>query len=641
MKKRHLQPRGFRRKYFSLAAILALNSALLAQSQNTTLEDKASSLDAKSLKLSILHNHSLIDNQDFKETFDEETIRQSNAQNIYDFLKSHSLLHIKTSYGNSYTQSIDLRGFGINGHKNLAIIVDGIRYNNIDSSMVSLSAIPLDSISKIEIIRGKGTTKYGNGAVSGILKITTKAKNILHLSYASYDTLNSQFSSHYTSNTLNIGAFGQYYHTKGSRDIMSNSEEKDGSYNKNGGFSLAYYADNSLLLKAQSNYSKYSIKYANPLSKENFSTDPRQAGNGFTHQRRWDAHFNTGLTYFAKNGFVTDINIGGTSNKSEYINFSSIYKGKGLYANFNTQYKNSSYFTEFGTDLKTNQRRSNSALAEVEESLIYLYGEKYLQNLTLNTGINTQRVSSKNTAKTSNNLVGGELGLNYTLNPQTSLFASYSRSFVVPNVDFMFDINGNLNTLIHTATFDTLQIGSKTRFEIYEFSGNIFYTLGKDEAYYEPQTFQNKSLSKTQRIGGELKFTTHFRENLSSTLAYAYVDATMRNNEGYNYKGKTIPGVSKHIFNISANYFLIPNLNLGISYKYASRANDYNDFSNTLEKMPNYQSLDTSITYELKDFKLYAFAKNLTQHKNAIKVRNSYYPYEFETTFGAGVKYQF
>ncbi|MDE5602593.1 MAG: TonB-dependent receptor [Helicobacter sp.] len=641
MKKHHLQPRGFRKKYFSLAAILALHSALLAQNQNITLEDKSSSLDAKSLNLSIRHDHNLKDNQDFKETFDEETIQKSNAQNLYDFLKSHSLLNIKTSYGNSYTQSVDLRGFGINGYKNLAIIIDGIRYNNIDSSMVSLSAIPLDSISKIEIIRGKGTTKYGNGAVSGILKITTKAKNVLHLSYASYDTSNSQFSSHYTSNTLNIGAFGQYYHTEGSRNIMPNSEEKDGSYNKNGGISLIYYADNSLLLKAQTNYSKYAIKYANPLSKEQFNTNPKQAGSEFTHQRRWDTHFNTGLTYFANNGFVTDFNIGGTSNESEFINFSSKHKGKGLYANFNTQYKNSSYFTEFGADLKTNQRRSSSALAEVEESLVYLYGEKYLQNLTLNIGINTQRVSSKNTTKTNNNLVGGELGLNYALNPQTSIFTSYSRSFIVPNVDFMFDFKGNLNTLIHTATFDTFQIGSKTFLGINELSGSIFYILGKNEAYFEPQTFQNKSLSKTQRIGGELKFTTHFRENLSSTLAYAYVDATTQDNAGYNYKGKSIPGVSKHIFNIATNYLLLPNLNLGISYKYGSRAYDYNDFRNVLEKMPNYQSLNVSITYRLKGFEIYAFGKNLTQHKNAIKVSNSYYPYEFETTLGAGVKYQF
>ena len=152
-KHKHLQPRGFRKKYFSLAAILALNSTLLAQSQNIALNEKSSqSQDSQSLKLSIIHADEFVENADFKEEFSAEEIKQSNAQNVYEFLNLHSLLKTTSSYGNPYTQNIDLRGFGQNAHKNLAIIVDGMRLNNIDSPPISLSAIPLDSIKKIEII---------------------------------------------------------------------------------------------------------------------------------------------------------------------------------------------------------------------------------------------------------------------------------------------------------------------------------------------------------------------------------------------------------------------------------------------------------------------------------------------------------
>ena len=112
----------------------------------------------------------------------------------------------------------------------------------------------------------------------------------------------------------------------------------------------------------------------------------------------------------------------------------------------------------------------------------------------------------------------------------------------------------------------------------------------------------------------------------------------MQGNEGY--KGNTIPGVSKHTFVTSLNYLPIPNLNLGISYKYGSRAYDYNDYDNVLTKMPNYQSLNATLSYTLKDFEIYVFANNLTNHKNALVV-GKYYPYEFETTFGGGVKYKF
>ena len=650
---KNLQPRGFRKKYFSLAAILMLNSTLIAQSQNIALNEKSSETKEQSLKLSIIHADEFVENTDFKEEFSAEEIKQSNAQNIYEFLELHSLLKITSNYGNPYTQNIDLRGFGQNAHKNLAIIVDGIRINNIDSVPVSLSSIPLDSIQKIEIIRGKGATKYGNGAVSGVLKITTtrKAGGKINLSYASYDTFNSQFFARHAGDNLNIGLYGQYQNSQGSRRISPDSDEKDGSYNKNGGITLFYYPDDSLLLRANMNYSKYGIKYADPLDKEQFDKDPSQAGDSFSHQKRWDLYHNVGLTYFANNGLVTEINFGGNRNESEYVNSpGSLYVGKGLYGNFNTAYKNDSYLAEIGGEVKQNERTNGGLKAEISETLLYLSGEKYLGDSTLNLGINAQRVISKQTDSynTQDNLIGGELGYHYQIHPQVGVFTSYSRTFVTPNVDWLLRYDPITfaplpNTLIEPATFDTFQIGSKAVFGIHELSGNIFYIHGNDEAYYGLNKItgirDNQTLGETRRIGGELKFTTYFSQNLFSTLSYAYVDATMQGNEGY--KGNTIPGVSKHTFIIGLNYLPIPNLNLGISYKYASKAYDYNDFDNTLEKMPNYQSLNLTLSYTLKDFEIYAYANNLTDHKNALVVSEVYYPYEFETIFGGGVKYKF
>ena len=524
--------------------------------------------------------------------------------------------------------------------------------NNIDSTPISLSAIPLDSIQKIEIIRGKGTTKYGNGAVSGVLKITTtrKAGGEINLSYASYDTFNSQFFARHAGDNLNIGLYGQYQNSQGSRRISSDSDEKDGSYNKNGGITLFYYPDDSLLLRANMNYSKYGIKYANPLTKEQFDSNPTQAPiSTFTHQKRWDLYHNVGLTYFANNGLVTEVNFGGNRNESEYINFANLYEGKGLYGNFNSQYKNDSYLAEIGGEIKQNQRSSSTAKAQVSEILLYLNGEKYFEDSTLNLGISAQRVINQQkgdgTYSTQENLIGGELGYNYQIHPLINLFASYSRTFATPNVDWLLRYDPityapMLNTLAKTATFDTFQIGSKAVFGIHELSGNIFYIHGNDEAYYGLNKitgiYDNQTLGETRRIGGELKFTTYFSQNLFSTLSYAYVDATMQGNEGY--KGNTIPGVSKHTFIVGLNYLPIPNLNLGISYKYASKAYDYNDFDNTLEKMPNYQSLNVTLSYTLKDFEIYAFANNLTVHKNELVVSGDYYTYEFETIFGGGVK---
>ena len=400
------------------------------------------------------------------------------------------------------------------------------------------------------------------------------------------------------------------------------------------------------------NYSKYGIKYADPLTKEQFDSNPTQAPipsqrDTFAHQKRWDLYHNVGLTYFANNGLVTEINFGGNRNESEYVNSpGSLYVGKGLYGNFNTAYKNDSYLAEIGGEVKQNERTNGGLKTEISETLLYLSGEKYLGDSTLNLGINAQRVISKQTDSynTQDNLIGGELGYHYQIHPQVGVFTSYSRTFVTPNVDWLlrYDPITSIPSPNDTATFDTFQIGTNAVFGIHKLSGSVFYIQGHDENYYDPNIGAfgtNQTLGKTRRIGGEVKFTTYFLQNLYSTLSYAYVDATMQGDEGY--KGKEIPGVSKHTFIASLNYLPLPNLNLGISYKYGSRAYDYNDYDNALEKMPNYQSLNLTLSYTLKDFEIYAYANNLTDHKNALVVSGYYYPYEFETIFGGGVKYKF
>ncbi|PZT48821.1 TonB-dependent receptor [Helicobacter valdiviensis] len=643
MKKyKQLKTKGFKR-YFSLAVILALHSSLSLQAQNTSLKEKSD--QTYSLKSSFKFDTEEKDTS-FKEEFTSEEIAQSNSQTLYDFLSHRSLLNIRTNYGNPYNQSIDLRGFGVNGHKNLAIVIDGVYYNNIDSTPILLSSIPLDAISKIEIIKGKDTLKYGNGATSGVLKITTSSKDFkqLHFSYSSYKSANSQIFMRHATNNLNIGAYGQYQNTEGSRHITQ--DELDGSYNKNGGFSLYYAPSDDLLLKTALNYSKYGIKYANPLTKEQFIQDPTQppnpptyGGDSFTQQKYWTLQYNAALSYFSSNGFVSDFNFGTTRNSSDFVNFNNKMEGNSIYTIFNTKYQNNSYMVEFGNTLKNNKRDSQSNQANVKEALFYTNGEKYFDKITLNGGLSFNHINSKlNNEKSVDNKIGAELGISYKIHPQIHLFTSYTRSFIAPNVDFMFDFNGKLNPLIKTATFDTYQIGQTSFFGLHKLETSLFLIEGKNEAFFEPNTYTNKSLSKTQRIGFETKFTTHYASNFYSSLSYAYVEAKNKESAYYN---KEIPGVLKHTFVVSANYLPLPSINLGLSYKYGSRAYDYNDFTNTLEKMPNYQSLNATLSYTKKDWEIYGFINNLTGHKNAVIASGGYYPYEFERTFGAGVKYRF
>lgn len=75
--------------------------------------------------------------------------------------------------GGEYT--LDLRGFGSTADVNQVVVVDGQRISEADLSGTRLSGIAIDSIERIEILRGSGAVLYGEGATAGVIVITTKS----------------------------------------------------------------------------------------------------------------------------------------------------------------------------------------------------------------------------------------------------------------------------------------------------------------------------------------------------------------------------------------------------------------------------------------------------------------------------------
>jgi iron complex outermembrane receptor protein len=71
--------------------------------------------------------------------------------------------------------AVDMRGFGATASNNTLVLLNGRRLTDIDQSGIDLSAIPRDSIERIEITRGNvGAVLYGDGAVGGVINIITK-----------------------------------------------------------------------------------------------------------------------------------------------------------------------------------------------------------------------------------------------------------------------------------------------------------------------------------------------------------------------------------------------------------------------------------------------------------------------------------
>ena len=104
-------------------------------------------------------------------------IANSPARTLPDLLALEPGVQARDLYGQAAgaRATLDLRGFGATGAQNTLVLLNGRRLNDIDIAAVEFVNIPLDSIERVEILRGNSAAVlYGDGAVGGAVNIVTR-----------------------------------------------------------------------------------------------------------------------------------------------------------------------------------------------------------------------------------------------------------------------------------------------------------------------------------------------------------------------------------------------------------------------------------------------------------------------------------
>lgn len=124
-------------------------------------------------------------------------IEEMGAVDLDEVLESVPGLHVvrnSTGYNPVYT----IRGIYSLNNAQVLILINGIQAGTLQTGGRSLtwSGVPLNSISRIEVMRGPGSAIYGADAFSGVINIITKEKKDIHvpevgMRVGSFDTVST------------------------------------------------------------------------------------------------------------------------------------------------------------------------------------------------------------------------------------------------------------------------------------------------------------------------------------------------------------------------------------------------------------------------------------------------------------------
>jgi iron complex outermembrane receptor protein len=662
-------PKGFKGRYFSLAAILALSSSVslgaqtqaisdheaLQKEQSYSQKEEESAKADEQTPIVIVSKKSKVKEVDASfasEVYTQKQIQKSHSKDIYEFLNSETSLSAMPSYGNPFSQSIDFHGYGLeNGYQNIIVTLNGQRLNNIDNAPQILSQIPLHSVEKIEILKGTGSVEYGDGASAGAINIITK------------DTEGISFTSYFGSNSTafggigfgvkenKVGVYGYFdnYRFSGMKQI-DNFGQKDEASSQNRQIKLTYDPKEDLHLYLGKNFSDLDIFYPNSITLAQFAQNPKTVPNGYTEQMVDIDNLLFGFDYDIDEKWKLSFDGTNENKQSSFVNWAMTSSYDTFEANAKLSYKDVGNQTTLGISYLDSSRQSTTKTTK-ESLSTFLKSELALDDIqTLSFGVRAQDVRyTHEVLDDSTLLYAFDAGYNYKLSPNTSLFASYNHAFTTPSIDAFFITDfvtqtTDFNSFIKPQKVDTLTVGYNHLSYPHRAKIATFFSLVDDEIYLEPTTFANTNIDKTEKYGLDLYYKYHIKYNIATILNYAYVDTKIKK-DNILQTGNEIPGVANHSVKIALEYHPSFKSTLMLFHTYKSKSYAMSDFDHSSGKMQAYHSTDLMANYKLKNFELFAKLNNIFAKENGLFVEGwgglGVYPLNYQRSFTVGIKGDF
>jgi iron complex outermembrane recepter protein len=580
-----------------------------------------------------------------------EEIAHSTANTLPELLFKLGGVNVRNLTGSPDLQ-LDLRGFGITGDSNTMVLLDGVRMNENDLSATKLSAIPLQSIERIEILPGSGTVLFGGGATGGTINIITKAPvpnqntTSLFAGYGSYNTADVRAGGNYSGEklglALNVG------HQESDNYRANNRLRQDNMLGD-----LRYRdADTSLSLKFGADTQR--LQLPGSLNENQFANDPRAASTPgdwsaregefatFSFGRALGAlniaadlgfKDNTSTAYFAKSSPTPYLQIQqhgvvfSPRVRYEFAAFGidSLMVAGVDWADWNYDRPSASSPDAFGAPFGRTSSTQQSTGAYVQ------YTGQLTQTTKLTLGAREQRVTDHQIADfpgfglftdqtQTQTPHAEELALSQALGQRWQVYGKAGTSFRVANVDENgFTATGNL---LKAQTARNKEAGVEFRPQGLKLRASVYQIDLDNEIYFSPIVIPfggaNTNLSPTRRSGAEVSGQWAVSPRVDLAGGFAYQVAKFRTGVygGVDVTNKDVPLVPRQLANLRLSWRITDKTQFGATANFVGRQRYDNDQSNTFPgMMPAFALLDMKLSQQWREWRFSVAVNNLFDKK--------------------------
>ena len=562
-----------------------------------------------------------------------DDIRNSPARDLPGILKSNAGVVVRALSGSlGIDSTIDIRGFGESAGSNTLILLDGQRMNPIDLGSVNWSAIPLDSVERIEILRGAGSVQYGDKATGGVVNIITdksgRPRFGATLGVGTYGTQTADLNAAAGNTTGYINAFAHYADTNGWR---ANNQADQLALSGRGGIYLARGDGEAFL-----DYSVYRDSSGLPgyLLAADYPSRPQKSIFPDDSQRSNGYRLRPGVTLPLGDSLRLDaeVSIERQDGHFRYVSFASEADRTRESWSFTPRLRwqhglgEMASETVFGFDHYSGKVDASYSSAPQQNARQDSSGV-YFQNVTTFGGgwsglLGARYQSMDQSAEQAaypawfqpaiegsarNSATAWDIGVNHAGNGWRA-YAKAGSTFRFPTTDELFGYDpingvpvfaGNLKPQTGTVQ----EIGGNASFGPLRARAALYHMNLDDEIAFDGTLFANVNLDPTRRQGFELETNWQIAPSLAALLSYSYTRSTFRSGV---YSGNQLPLVPR---NSAAARISWDGGSMGryaLVGTYVGERYFSGDFANVLDRLDGYTTVDLTAAWDFKPWSIAA-----------------------------------